>query len=107
MAFDNLPNVRFVNRCLDLHLGGVGSDFEQVRRLETGGDGGAGLHQFIDDNAAGRRDNHGAVEIEPRRGQLRRALADLCIAALRLRQCNLQGVARAVKLALRDVEACL
>ena len=65
LAFDNLADVRFVNRCLDLHLGGVGRDFEQVWRLETGGDGGARFNKFIDDDPAGGRHNHGAVQVEP------------------------------------------
>jgi hypothetical protein len=47
-------------------------------RLEAGRDGGAWFHQLVDHGAAGRRQDAGAIEVEPGRLQLRLTLPDLC-----------------------------
>jgi hypothetical protein len=59
------PDLRLVDRSVDLHPAQVLRDDEKLRRLQARGDRLAGFHGFLDHDAVDRRSNLGAVEIHP------------------------------------------
>ena len=64
LPFDNLADVGLVDGCFDLHLGGIGGDFEQIGCLKTGRNSSAWFNQLVDDDAACGRNDNGAVQIK-------------------------------------------
>ena len=60
----HLADIRLIDLRLDLHMGEVLSDGEQLRCLEARGDGLPDFDRTLDDDAVDRRADIGALEID-------------------------------------------
>ena len=76
VTFLDAADVAFADIGVDLHLGEIGGDQKQRRRLKAGRDGLTLRHIARHDGAVDRRNDVGIVEIDLRRIELGLALID-------------------------------